>query len=300
MGGWTCADRDTISWDGNIRAKKFEGDGSLLTNLPQQDLSNYPTKAEVAASYALLTEFNYGKYDYLNLEVYENDFTDISHVQFTSGTIAKSNIEQTAYYLQPGNAVGNDAQIFFFGTGSGTGTTTNTTNTHSNKLKEFYYKGRWSFDDTTWRGQVVIGHSTSSSANDLNTLTHGVGFIYGSSGALLSDGGLYGFTMSGAGTLTLTAASAAIVKNTQFEVLCQSDASTVRNGTASSFAYYYRAITNGTIGAWTLLGTINSNIPGNCSNFGMWAETEMTSTGLNRLAVDYTHVIHTRDYYVQT
>lgn len=34
MAGWSSPDRIVIEWDGDIKAKKFRGDGSLLTNLP--------------------------------------------------------------------------------------------------------------------------------------------------------------------------------------------------------------------------------------------------------------------------
>jgi hypothetical protein len=37
MGGWSGEGKDTIKWDGNIKAKKFIGDGSLVTGITETD-----------------------------------------------------------------------------------------------------------------------------------------------------------------------------------------------------------------------------------------------------------------------
>lgn len=34
MAGWTCPDNELIEWDGTIKAKRFTGDGSAITNFP--------------------------------------------------------------------------------------------------------------------------------------------------------------------------------------------------------------------------------------------------------------------------
>lgn len=257
------------------------------TNCAIPDLSNHTTYPIVSVPFRNLTQ----ELDSENIEVYENEFYNTGdEILATTGTLSKSNIEPSAISISPANAIGNDGQLTIFGTGAGTGTTTNTVTTRVQGLCSMYYKGKWSLDNQTWNGTVVIGHYRTTSANDLNTLERGFGFIFNDT--ITGDRNLYGYSKLGASEQRT--AGFTIGENNNYELLITTNCNPVINGVFTNSSIYARLSTNPK-SSWTYLGYLDENLGQEDSNFGIWAETQVTATGLNRLTTDYWYVRQTKD-----